>query len=200
MTPVCDWLVAHGSSCLELVAVLFGIAGVWLSVYEKISNWPVGIINVSLYAVLFVQQKLYANAGLQLVYLALSIYGWHQWLYGGAKKEALAVRRTQRELAIRLVGATLLIWAGLVVFTKLAGGAMPVLDSGTTAVSLVAEWMLARKLVENWAVWIGVDAVYVAMLLSDSLYLTAVNYAIYFVLAVVGYVQWRRLATVQATA
>lgn len=200
MTPVCDWLVAHGSSCLELVAVLFGIAGVWLSVYEKISNWPVGIINVSLYAVLFVQQKLYANAGLQLVYLALSIYGWHQWLYGGAKKEALAVRRTQRELAIRLVGATLLIWAGLVVFTKLAGGAMPVLDSGTTAVSLVAEWMLARKLVENWAVWIGVDAVYVAMLLSDSLYLTAVNYAIYFVLAVVGCVQWRRLATVQATA
>lgn len=200
MTAVCDWLVAHGSSCLELVAVLFGIAGVWLSVYEKISNWPVGIINVSLYAVLFVQQKLYANAGLQLVYLALSIYGWHQWLYGGAKKEALAVRRTHRELAIRLVGATLLIWAGLVVFTKLAGGAMPVLDSGTTAVSLVAEWMLARKLVENWAVWIGVDAVYVAMLLSDSLYLTAVNYAIYFVLAVVGYVQWRRLATVQATA
>lgn len=199
MTSLCDWLVAHGSSCLELVAVLFGIAGVWLSVYEKISNWPVGIINVSLYAILFVQQKLYANAGLQLVYLALSIYGWHQWLYG-AKKRPLVVRRTHRDLAIRLVGATVLIWGGLIVFTKLAGGAMPLLDSGTTAVSLVAEWMLARKLVENWAAWIGVDAVYVAMLLSDHLYLTAVNYAIYFVLAVVGYAEWRRLATAQATA
>jgi nicotinamide mononucleotide transporter len=196
---LCDWLVAHGSSCLELVAVLFGIAGVWLSIYERISNWPVGIINVALYAVLFVQQKLYANAGLQLVYLALSIYGWHQWLYGGARKEALVVRRTGRDLAVRLVGATVLIWAGLIAFTQLAGGAMPLVDSGTTAVSLVAEWMLARKLVENWAVWIGVDAVYVAMLLSGHLYLTAVNYAIYFGLAVVGYVAWRRLAVVQPT-
>jgi len=193
----CAWLTAHGTSCLELVAVLFGIAGVWLSIYEKISNWPIGIINVALYAVLFLQQKLYANAGLQLFYIGVSVYGWYAWVY--AKQTKLVVKHTARASVLPLVGATLVIWIVLTVATRLAGGTMPLLDSGTTAVSLVAEWMLARKMVENWAVWIAVDAVYVAMLISDSLYLTAINYAIYFVLAVVGYREWRRLARVGMT-
>ena len=198
MTALCAWLTAHGSSCLELVAVLFGIVGVWLSIGERVSNWPVGIVNVALYAVLFVQQKLYANAGLQIVYLALSIYGWHEWLYGGARRTALVVTHTARPLALRLVAVTLVIWGALAVLTRLSGGTMPLLDAGTTAVSLVAEWMLARKLVENWAVWIVVDAVYVGMLTSDHLYLTAINYAVYFVLAVMGYVEWKRVAAAAA--
>ena len=197
MSGFCAWLTAHGTSCLELVAVLFGIAGVWLSIYEKISNWPIGIINVALYAVLFLQQKLYANAGLQLFYIGVSVYGWYAWVY--AKQTKLVVKHTARASVLPLVGATLVIWIVLTVATRLAGGTMPLLDSGTTAVSLVAEWMLARKMVENWAVWIAVDAVYVAMLISDSLYLTAINYAIYFVLAVVGYREWRRLARVGMT-
>jgi nicotinamide mononucleotide transporter len=194
VNALCGWLVAHGTSCLELVAVAFGIAGVYLSVRERIANWPIGIVNVSLYAVLFLTQKLYANAGLQVVYLALSVYGWRQWLVGRDRGAALVVRRTGRALAMRLVGATILIWIALLGLTRLAGGAMPVLDAGTSAVSLVAEWMLARKLVENWAVWIAVDAVYVAMLIGGHLYLTAFNYAIYFALAVLGYIEWKRIA------
>jgi nicotinamide mononucleotide transporter len=190
----CVWLVAHGTSCLELVAVLFGIAGVYLSVRERVSNWPVGIVNVALYAVLFVSQKLYANAGLQVVYLALSIYGWRQWLVGRNGGAALVVRRTGRPLALRLGAVTIVIWGALLGLTRVAGGAMPVLDAGTSAVSLVAEWMLARKLVENWAVWIAVDAVYVGMLIAGHLYLTAFNYAIYFALAVLGYIEWTRTA------
>lgn len=195
MTAFCAWLTAHGTSCLEFVAVLFGIAGVYLSILEKISNWPVGIVNVALYALLFWQQRLYANAGLQIFYLGISVYGWYRWVRGDPHGGALVVRTTSRPLALRLVGATVAIWIALVVLTRLFGGAMPVLDAGTTAVSLVAEWMLARKLMENWAVWIGVDAVYVGMLLSDRLYLTALNYLVYFVLAVMGYVAWKRLAT-----
>lgn len=198
MTAFCAWLTAHGTSCLELVAVIFGIAGVWLSIYEKISNWPIGIINVALYAVLFLQQKLYANAALQLFYIGVSIYGWYAWVY--ARQTKLVVKHTTRASVPALVGATLAIWLGLAVATRLAGGTLPLFDSGTTAVSLVAEWMLARKLVENWAVWIGVDAVYVALFVSDKLYLTAINYAIYFVLAVMGYREWRRLARVEAAS
>lgn len=194
MTAFCAWLAAHGMSCLELVAVLFGIAGVWLSVYEKISNWPVGIVNVSLYAVLFYQQKLYANAGLQIFYLGVSIYGWYAWVY--AKQTQLVVKHTPRRMALPLAGATLAIWVLLTAATHLAGGTMPLVDSGTTAVSLVAEWMLARKLVENWSVWIAVDAIYLFMFIADSLYLTAINYAVYFVLAVMGYRDWKRLARV----
>lgn len=194
MNAFCAWLTAHGTSCLEFVAVLFGIAGVYLSILEKISNWPVGIVNVALYALLFWQQRLYANAGLQIFYLGISVYGWYRWVRGDPGGGALVVRTTSRPLAIRLALATIVIWFALVTLTRLFGGAMPVLDAGTTAVSLVAEWMLARKLMENWAVWIAVDAVYVGMLLSDRLFLTAINYAVYFVLAVMGYVAWKRLA------
>ncbi len=200
MNAFCAWLTAHGTSCLEFVAVLFGIAGVYLSILEKISNWPIGIVNVALYALLFWQQRLYANAGLQICYLGISVYGWIRWVRGDPGGGALVVRTTSRPLAIRLVLATIMVWVALVALTRLFGGAMPVLDAGTTAVSLVAEWMLARKLMENWAVWIGVDAVYVAMLLSDRLFLTAINYAVYFVLAVMGYVAWKRLAAEPAPA
>lgn len=196
MTVFCAWLAAHGTSCLELVAVLFGIAGVWLSIYEKISNWPVGIINVSLFALLFYRQKFYANAGLQLFYLGVSIYGWYAWLH--AERTKLVVKKTPKTMVLPLIGATLCIWIVLIVATRLAGGTMALFDSGTTAVSLVAEWMLARKLVENWAAWIAVDAVCVVMFTVDSLYLTAANYAVYFILAVMGYREWRRLERLQA--
>jgi nicotinamide mononucleotide transporter len=76
VSSFCAWLVAHHSNCLEFVAVLFGIAGVWLSIPESIWNWPVGMINVALFAVLFWTQHLYANSALQVVYFGLSVYGW----------------------------------------------------------------------------------------------------------------------------
>src|SRR3569623_1770199 len=79
------------------------------------------------------------------------------------------------------------LWIVLIAATHATGGAMPLLDAGTTAASLVAEWMLARKLIVNWAVWIGVDGIYVGMLIADHLYLTAFNYFIYFGLAIMGF-------------
>jgi nicotinamide mononucleotide transporter len=188
---LCAWLVANGSSCLELVAVLFGIAGVYLSIRESIWNWPVGMINVALYAILFLDQRLYANAALQVVYFALSGYGWYVWKFGGTSGGTLLVTWAPRRLRWRAALATIAVWIVLLVATRLFGGKMPVLDAGTTAVSLVAEWMLAKKFIDNWVLWIGVDAVYVGMLLSAHLYLTTVNYAIYFALAVYGYARWR---------
>jgi nicotinamide mononucleotide transporter len=189
---LCGWLAAHGSSCLELVAVLFGIGGVYLSIRESIWNWPIGMINVALYAMLFLGQRLYANAVLQVVYFALSGYGWYVWKYGGAQGGSLLVAWASPRIRWRAALAVAAIWVVLLTATRLFGGNMPVLDAGTTAVSLVAEWMLAKKYIDNWVLWIGVDAVYVAMWLSAHLYLTTINYAIYFALAVYGYAAWRR--------
>jgi nicotinamide mononucleotide transporter len=196
VTTMCAWLLAHGMSCLELVAVAFGIWGVYLSIRESIWNWPIGMINVALYSVLFLRQKLLANAALQLVYFALSAYGWWEWLYGGAARTPLAVTRGSTRLRTGAAAAGVAIWAILLVATRSTGGAMPVFDAGTTAASLVAEWMLARKLIDNWAVWIVVDGIYVGMLIADHLYLTAFNYAIYFLLAIMGYAAWRRAPAV----
>jgi nicotinamide mononucleotide transporter len=150
------------------------------------------MINVALYAMLFLEQRLFANAALQLVYFALSGYGWYVWKYGGARGGPLLVAWAPRRIRWWAAFATVATWIVLLVATHVLGGDMQALDAGTTAVSLVAEWMLAKKFIDNWVLWIGVDAVYVGMLLSAHLYLTTVNYAIYFALAVYGYAAWRR--------
>ena len=78
---------------IEIVAALFGVAGVWLSVRQNVWNWPIGIVNVALYVAVFYQAKLYADMGLQVIYIGLALYGWYQWLYGGPGRTTLPVRR-----------------------------------------------------------------------------------------------------------
>jgi nicotinamide mononucleotide transporter len=192
MTTFCAWLTAHGTSCLELFAATLGVVSVFLSIPESVWNWPTGIVNVALYFFLFVRQGYYANAGLQLVYLALSAYGWYEWLYGGRGHTTLHVSRASPRVWVGAAAVGVATWVVLFTITKrIPGGAFTYTDAATVAASLLAEWMLARKLVENWAIWIAVDAVYVGMFVLGGNYLTAVNYAIYFVLAVMGYGTWR---------
>lgn len=194
---LCSWLVAHGSSCLELVAVLFGVLSVFLSVRENIWSWPTALVNVSLYFALFFESGLYSDMGLQAVYFGLSLYGWYEWLYGGKGRTALRVSRTPVRLWTILAMIAVLVWATLGRLTsQLPGASLPYVDAATTTTSLVAQWMMTRKLVENWTLWIAVDVAYIAMFVFKGLYLTAVNYAIYLVLAWMGHMAWKRsLAT-----
>lgn len=191
--PVCVWLAAHGSSCLEAVAVTFGIISVYLSTRENIWSWPTALINVALYSALFLETGLYSDTGLQVVYFVLSVYGWYQWLYGGAGRTAIAVSRTPQRTWIILGGIAIVMWLILGSITsRLPGTALPYVDAATTTVSLIAQWMMTRKMLENWLIWIAVDVVYVGMFIFKGLYLTAFNYGIYLALAVLGYVAWKR--------
>jgi nicotinamide mononucleotide transporter len=193
VTSLCVFLTAHGSSCLELVAVLFGVVSVFLSVRENIWSWPTALVNVALYFALFDRTGLYSDMWLQAVYFAQSIYGWYEWLHGGAGRTALTVTRTPLKLwgILAVVGTA--FWAvDGAVMARAAGSALPHLDAATATVSLVAQYLMTRKLLENWALWIGVDLVYVGMFIYKGLYLTAGNYAIYLVLAVLGHLAWRR--------
>src|SRR5688500_19924158 len=113
---ICTWLEAHGSSCLELVAVVFGIVSVYLSSRQNIWSWPTAIVNVSLYTVLFFREGLYSDTGLQVVYLVLSIYGWYQWLYGGAQHAGVRVSRASRRLLLGSALVGLVFWAALGMF------------------------------------------------------------------------------------
>jgi nicotinamide mononucleotide transporter len=178
---------------LEATAVAFGIVSVYLSVRQNIWSWPTAIVNVTLYFLVFRDAKLYADMGLQLVYLALSVYGWYEWLYGGEHRSELRVSRATPRMAAVL----LLIAAGSVAvlgtfLARSTDAALPYMDSTTTSTSLVAQWMMTRKVLENWAVWMAVDVVYVGMFIFKSLYLTAGLYAVFFVLAALGYAQWKR--------
>jgi nicotinamide mononucleotide transporter len=201
VTALCTWLTAHGSSCLELVAVVFGIVSVFLSVREKISSWPTALVNVALYFALFYQTGLYSDMGLQAVYFALSLYGWYEWLYGGAGRTTLTVSRTPPRLWGILIAIAVVFWALLGKLTSgLPGVALPYVDAATATTSLVAQYMMTRKFLENWALWILVDVVYIGMFIFKGLYLTAGNYAVYLALAVLGHVAWKRSMAAVVTA
>ena len=177
----------------EILAVLFGIVSVYLSTREHIWSWPTALVNVALYFVVFFEAKLYADMGLQVVYFVLSLYGWYEWLYGGENRTELHVSRTSRSLGVRLV--VIGVASAAILGTMLArftDAALPYLDSATTSTSLVAQWMMTRKILENWIVWAVVDVVYVGMFIFKKLYLTAGLYAVFLVLAIMGYVQWKK--------
>jgi len=185
----------------EVLAVITGIISVYLSTRENIWSWPTALVNVALYFVVFLEAKLYADMGLQALYFALSLYGWYEWLYGGENRTELRVSRTPRALGIRL--AIIGVACAAVLGTLLArftDAALPYIDSATTSTSLVAQWMMTRKILENWSVWVAVDVVYIAMFIFKRLYLTAGLYAVFLVLAVMGYVQWKRSLVARSLA
>jgi len=189
----CAWLVAHGSTCLEFSAVLVGIVSVFLSVRQNIWSWPTALVNVALFSVVFYQSGLYSDMGLQVVYFGLSLYGWYEWLYGGAGHTELKVSRTSPRTWLVLSTIGVAFWAVDGALTsRLPGVAVPYIDAATATTSLVAQYMMTRKLLENWIVWIIVDVAYVALFVWRGLYLTAVNYAVYLALAVLGYLAWKR--------
>jgi nicotinamide mononucleotide transporter len=180
-------------SGLEIAGVLTGIVAVWLTTRQKVLCWPVGIVSVLLFVAVFFRARLYAAMGLQVVYVGLAIYGWHAWVTGGQGDGPLRVTRApSRTLAIAgIVGSVATLGLGLWL-ARHTDEALPFTDAATTSFSLVAQWMLTRKLIENWWVWLVVDIVYVGMNLSQGLVWTAGLYAAYTALALVGLREWRR--------
>ena len=178
---------------IEIVAAVFGVVSVFLSVRQNIWSWPTAIVNVGLYILVFFQAKLYADTGLQVVYVVLNAYGWYHWLYGGKNRTELPVSRTSARLGALLVGIGLAGTALIgTLLARTTDASLPYLDSMTTSTSLVAQWMMTRKLLENWLVWVAVDVVYIGMYIYKSLYVTAVLYFVFLVLSAMGYVQWKR--------
>lgn len=177
----------------EIVAALFGIISVFLSTRENIWSWPTAIVNVALYTVVFYHARLYADMGLQVIYLVLSIYGWYEWRFGGANRTVLRVSRATPRLLVLLLALDLVAWLALAtLLARHTDAAVPYLDSLLTTTSLVAQWMMTRKILECWILWIAVDVVYVPMFIARGLVPTAGLYAVFLVLAVLGYRDWRR--------
>ena len=181
------------TSPYEVAAVLFGIVGVYLTVRENVWCWPTGLVNVGLSILVFWQARLYADMGLQVVYVLLCLYGWYEWLHGGPGRSALVVTRTPRP-ALPALAALGLAGAGLLglALARLTDASLPFWDSSTTAFSLVAQYMQTRKWLENWVVWIVVDLVYLGIYTYKALYLMTGLYAVFLVLAVLGHLDWTR--------
>ncbi len=176
----------------EWTGAVLGAVYVWLAIRESPWCWPFGIANVSLFLVVFAHSRLYGAAALQVLYIALSVYGWYEWLHGGQAHGRLEVARTPPRFVLPLLAAGILGSLGLgLALQAHTNEALPWSDAAATAFSLVAQLMATRKWLENWLVWIAVDAVYVGMNLSQSLYAATALYAVFLVMAVFGFRAWR---------
>lgn len=184
-------------SGMEVFGFLTGAACVALLVRQNIWNWPLGILNNLTFMVLFYRTGLYADVGLQVFYIGISIYGWWHWLHGGRDRGTLTVSRVRPWTAVGLGLAVVGITALLVtLLRRYTNSTVPVLDSLITALSLVAQFMMTRKWLENWGVWITANCISVGLLVFKGLYVTSALYLVYQVLCVLGWIQWRRaLAT-----
>ncbi|HEX4222510.1 MAG TPA: nicotinamide riboside transporter PnuC [Pseudonocardiaceae bacterium] len=181
-------------SVAELLGFVTGAACVWLTVLARISNFPVGIANSALFLVLFVTARLYADAGLQVVYIGLGFLGWWQWLHAGVEADQHRLR-VRRAGPATLLGCLVFVVVGTATLTWLlrrADDVAPFLDALTTALSLAAQYLLNTKRIENWAFWIVADIVYIPLYAVKRLDLTAGVYVLFLAMCVTGVLGWRR--------
>jgi nicotinamide mononucleotide transporter len=180
-------------SGLEAFGFGTGALCVWLVAKQHILNWPIGIANNVVFLTLFATSGLYADAGLQVLYILLAIYGWWAWLYGGSDHASLRVSHTDRPTALALAGGILVGTGALYwVLAHATNSTVPMWDALTTALSLAATYGQTRKQVESWWLWMAADVIYVPLYASKGLWLTAVLYVGFFLLCVNGYLSWRR--------
>lgn len=178
-------------SPVEILGFVTGALCVWLLVRQNIWNWPVGIANNLLFIALFYRSGLYADMGLQGFYIAIGLYGWWNWRHGAQDRGALEVDRTPWPWAVALTGFVALATLGIAwVLRRYTNSNVPVLDSLITALSLAAQFMMARKWLENWGVWILANCLSVGLLIFKGLYVTSALYVVYQVLCVMGLIEW----------
>ncbi|MBP7005728.1 nicotinamide mononucleotide transporter [Patescibacteria group bacterium] len=179
---------------MEVLGFVTGGWTVWLTVKENIWSWPIGIANSVFFLVLFLRSNLFADAGLQIVYIVLGALGWYWWLYGGAQKTQLKIERVGKKTVLVLSALTIVCtWLMTIRLTHMHDAA-PFLDALTTVLSLVAQYLLTKKYLENWYVWMFVDVIYVALYGYKDLYLTAFLYFLFFCMCVRGFMEWKRTA------
>lgn len=177
---------------VELGGFLVTVVSIHLATRENVWYYPTGIASTLLYAWIFFNARLYAETGLQFIWLALMIYGWHQWLYGGANRTELPVTRTPRwGWTIAVITGVVLSTAIIAVQLRFTDNASPYFDSSIAAWSIVAQWMTARKWLESWVMWLAVNSVAVPLYVTQELWLTALLYATLWVLAIIGWRKWR---------
>lgn len=176
----------------ELLGFVTGAAGVWLTVLARISNFPIGIANSAFFLVLFASARLFADSGLQVVYIVLGFTGWWQWLHGGSERTRLVVARSGWQLLAGCVVFTVLATWGLFVLLSAVQDIAPFWDALTTALSLAAQFLLNCKRIENWAFWIAADLIYIPLYVVKRLDLTAIVYVMFLAMCGAGVTAWRR--------
>ena len=186
------WNQILQTSALEWLGTVTGFLCVYLAARQHILNWPVSIISVTVYAFLFYQFRLYGDAALQIYFLGTAIYGWYYWLKRKEQHQEPVV--SLRPGGYVAVVVSVLLLSGLlgIFLDHYTNSDVPYIDGACTAVSFIAQFLMTRKVLQNWLLWILVDACYIPLYLYKELALTAVLYLLFLVLAGIGYIDWRK--------
>ena len=188
-------LLGFTTTPLELISFVLSVITVALNIRQTHWAWLFSILSSGTYAVVFFGALLYGDMALQLVFIAVSVWGWYQWLYGGARHASLHVTRLHRRGIAYSVAAWIAGFVLIALFLRTYTNTdVPHIDGFLTAGSLVGQLLLSRKKVENWHVWIAVDVLYVGLYVYKGLMLTAILYAIFVVLAWIGLRTWSAIA------
>jgi nicotinamide mononucleotide transporter len=185
---------------IELLGTILGILYIFFSIKQNILTWPTGLITSALYVFVFFNSKLYADMGLQVYYVIISIYGWYFWLHGKKNKETnhVPIQRVSKQLWLKLSVISVLIYFIILLLLNFTDSDIAHLDALTTAISIVATWMLARKYLEHWLIWIFVDLFSSGMYMYKNLWPTVILFLVYTVMAYVGYNEWKKDYKTQA--
>lgn len=187
-----DWKLV-----LQLAGIVLGLLYLWLEYRANIWLWAVSIVMPVVHGVLYYRSGLYADMAMNVYYVIAGFYGWIVWLRGsGGKsdKPALRISSTPWRLGVILTVVGAVVWGAIYfILVHYTDSTVPVLDSLTTAMSIVALWMLSRKYLEQWLVWLAVDAISCGLYIYKGIPFTAGLYGLYTILAVAGYMRWRRV-------
>jgi nicotinamide mononucleotide transporter len=191
------WSAAAGfvaQNWQELAGFVTGALCVWLLVKQNIWNWPTGITNNIFYIVIFYKSGLYADAGVQFVYIAVAVYGWWNWLHGGQQHGELKVSPASTRSLLGYVGIAAAATGVLYVVLRQTPSTVPLADGLTSALFLTAQYMMSRKVVQNWWFWIVGDVLVIGLYVYKHLYLTSVLYVVFLAMSIAGLVEWQRAA------
>lgn len=178
---------------LEIVAVFFGLLSVWYAKKENILVFPTGIISVLIYVYICFFAKLYADMGINFFYFMMSVYGWIMWTRKSNKKTVLNITScTVRDHVFNLFAFITFFLIFSYVLKNFTDSDVPYWDSLTTAIFIVAMYLMARKKLENWTAWIVGDIISIPLYFYKGLIFTSFQFSVFLILAILGYIEWRK--------
>ena len=192
----------YDSSLIEGIAVFFGILSVWFARKENILVFPTGIISVLLYVYICIEGKIYADAGINVFYFVMSVFGWYNWTHkSGAVAEREISRTNRKQNLLIVLGFAVFFLILYYTLTHFTDSDVPVLDALTTSIFLLGMWLMALKKIENWILWIIGDLISIPLYFYKGYVLTSMQFIVFLILAIMGYIEWKqRLEAMEANS
>ena len=181
------------TSWLEAVAVLFGLLSVWFAKKENLLVYPTGIVSVLIYVYICLSAGLYADMGINFFYFLMSVYGWYNWTRKDKTDHFIPITsNTTKQQLLSLSGTVVFFLILQYILRHFTDSTVPYIDSTTTAIFIIGMWLMALKKIENWIYWIVGDIISIPLYFYKGLVLTSFQFTVFLILAVMGYVEWRR--------